>query len=58
VTDIGVGVFVYRNRSRRVRAINNYITIFYTSLADKRLNPAGNINHLVSASAAYFDIFR
>ena len=52
-----VSVFVDGNGRSSMGAIDNNIAVSNPALADKRADPAGNINHLVAALGADAKIF-
>ena len=52
-----IGVFIDGNRRGRVRTINDDVAVGNAGLADNRLDPAGDINHLVAALRAYTELF-
>ena len=57
VRDGRVGVFIDCNRRRRMGTIYHDLTVGNAGLADNRLDPAGDINHLVAALRAYTELF-
>ena len=52
-----IGVFIDCNRRRRMGAIYDHLPVGNAGLADNRLDPAGDINHLVAALCAYAELF-
>jgi len=52
-----IGVFIDGNRRRRMRTIDGRLAVGNSRFTDKRLNPAGDINHLVPVFRAYAKLF-